>query len=196
MVEQATEKSKGDVPGHLKEAINELNKPTVYWRAYLKNLLGTHVGNRRKTYSRRNRRNDRFGVPGISHHAAGKVSVVIDTSGSISKEDLSQFMGEIESICHRAKVSVLQWDHAFQGFSASYRRGDWKKFEVHGRGGTDMVAPVEWLEEKGLIGDCMVMLTDGYCSWPNQKSFPTIWAITTDEQGPDWGTIVRVKSHR
>lgn len=192
---QATEKCQGQVPGHLAEAIKALGKPVVRWRELLKHYLGKHVGNHRKTYSRRNRRRDWFGVAGISHHAAADVVVIIDTSGSIGTRELEQFFAEIDMIASRARVAVLQWDHAFQGY-AQYRRGNWKKFEVHGRGGTDMAAPIEWLVDNHLVADVQVMLTDGYANWADPKPFPYITVITTPEgttTGPSWGHVVRMK---
>lgn len=195
VVDQATNKCQGHVPGHLVEAIKELSKPVVRWREILRQYLGKHVGNQRRTYSRRNRRRQTFGTKGISHHAAATVCVVIDTSGSIGHKELQQFFAEVDAISARAKVHVLQWDHAFQGYD-KYRRNDWKKFKVHGRGGTDMAAPIDWLCENRLVPDVVVMLTDGYCNYAEDRHFPYICVITTDEgttDGPKWGTTVRMK---
>jgi predicted metal-dependent peptidase len=196
MVDVATEKCQGCCPGHLTEAIQRLSKPVVRWRELLRHHLGKHVGNQRKTYSRRNRRRDWFGVAGISHHAAATVCVIIDTSGSISKKELEQFFAEIDAISSRAKVHVLQWDAKFQGYEM-YRRGDWKKFKLKGRGGTDMAAPVQWLIDNRMVADVQVMLTDGYTGWAPKSSvaFPFITVITTPEgttDGPEYGSCVRM----
>ena len=196
MVDVATDKCQGHAPGHLIEAIAALSKPVVRWRELLRHYLGKHVGNQRKTYSRRNRRRDWFGVAGISHHAAADVCVIIDTSGSIGQKELQQFFAEIDAIASRAKVKVLQWDYSFQGYSL-YRRGDWKKFKLHGRGGTNMAAPIQWLIDNKLVADVQVMLTDGYTNWApkEQVSFPFITVITTPDgttTGPEYGCCVRM----
>jgi len=194
MAQDASAKSQGNVPGHLAQILEALSEAKIRWRELLKNLMARHVGNRRTTFARRNRRYDAFGIKGVSHHAAGRVSVIVDTSGSIGTKELEQFFAEIESITHKAKVRVLQWDHAFQGLTMNYRRGDWKGFKVNGRGGTDMAAPVSFLEENGLIGDCCIMLTDGYCNWPHERNFPIIYVITEKKYGtpPSWGTVVHL----
>lgn len=191
MVQNAITKNQGSIPGHLLDAVQALGKPAVRWRELLRRYLGQHVGNRRPTLSRRNRRNDNFGVKGVSHHAAATVNVIVDTSGSIGQEELGKFFAEIDAIASRAKTSILQWDHDFQGFSV-YRRGNWKKFKVNGRGGTDMAAPYKWLEDNGKIADVQVMLTDGHCNWADSKAYPVITCITTDQKGPDWGHVVRL----
>jgi len=179
LVDQATASARGHVPGDLSEAIQKLGKPIVRWRELLKQYLGRYVGNKRDTYSRRNRRNDSFGVPGISHHSAANINVIVDTSGSISTDDLQQFFGEIEAISHRAKTMVLQWDHGFQSYT-KYRRGDWKSFKVKGRGGTDMAAPMRWLKENMKVADVQIMLTDGMCNYLPKKevNFPAITVLT------------------
>ena len=196
IVDQATEKSQGHVPGHLASAIEALKKPVVKWHQLLQRYLGRHVGNQRVTYSRRARRRDQFGMPGISHHAAATVNVIVDTSGSVSDDELQQFFAEIESIQSRAKTFVLQWDHAFQGF-APYRRGAWKRFKVCGRGGTDMAAPVKWLKDNHRIADCQIMLTDGECNYlpKGDVQFPMITVITRSNGGsePDYGHVIRMK---
>jgi predicted metal-dependent peptidase len=191
MVQNAITKNQGSIPGHLLDAVQALGKPIVRWRELLRRYLGQHVGNRRPTLARRHRRNDSFGVKGVSHHAAATVNVIVDTSGSIGQEELSKFFAEIDAIASRAKTNVLQWDHDFQGYS-QYRRGNWKKFKVNGRGGTDMAAPYKWLEDNGKIADVQVMLTDGHCNWADSKGYPVITCITTDQQGPSWGHVVRL----
>jgi predicted metal-dependent peptidase len=192
MVQNAISKNQGSIPGHLLDAVQALSKPVVRWRELLRRYLGQHVGNRRPTLARRNRRNDSFGVKGVSHHAAATVNVIVDTSGSIGQEELGKFFAEIDAISSRAKTSVLQWDHEFQGF-AQYRRGNWKKFKVNGRGRTDMAAPYKWLEDNGKIADVQIMLTDGHCNWADSKGYPVITCITTEQSGPDWGHVVRLK---
>lgn len=198
MAKEATEKSQGYIPGHLKQVIDQLAKPIIRWREILRQWLGVHVGNRRKTYSRGNRRIQEFGIKGVSHHAAATVNVIIDTSGSIGTQELEQFFAEIEAISARAKVMVLQWDAQFQGFD-KYRRGDWKKLTVNGRGGTSMSGAFKWLDENNQIADVQVLLTDGYTDWPAPRQYPTMFVITTPEQqtpSPEWGTVVRMQVHQ
>ena len=190
MVNEATNKSQGKAPGHLLEAIESLNKPIVKWRELLRSYIGRNCGNQRKTYSRSNRRRQSFGTKGISHHACSKVNVIVDTSGSIGKDELQQFFAEIEAIAHKSEVSLLLWDYAFQGYN-KYRRGDWKKVQVKGRGGTDMAAPIEWLCENNLVKDVQIMLTDGFCNYASDKKFPFICVLTcADGLKPDWGKCV------
>lgn len=197
MTKQAAEKSQGHVPGHLKQALEDLEKPKVRWRELLRRYLGTHCGNQRHTYSRINRRIQEFGQKGISHHAAATLTIIVDTSGSVSNDMLEQFFGEIDFVSSRAKITVIQWDAQFQG-CGKYRRGMWKNWNINGRGGTDMDGPVKFIEENGMVGDLTVMLTDGICNWPTpERSFPMVFVIASERhdaevKGPDWGHLVRI----
>jgi predicted metal-dependent peptidase len=194
IVDQASQKCQGQSPGHLQDAIAELKKPVVKWCELLHQYLGQHVGNKRSTYSRRCRRQDTFGIPGVSHHAAASVNVIVDTSGSISSKELQQFFSEIEAISSKAKTMVLQWDLQFQGYN-KYRRGDWKSFKVNGRGGTDMAAPIQWLCDNHKIADVQIMLTDGYCNYIGREivNFPIITVVTNNStESPPYGVVIRM----
>lgn len=196
-VGEACSRNPGSVPGHLKGVIEELQKPVVRWYDILRRFLGRHCGGRRLTWARRNRRIRKFGYKGVSHRAVAKLSLIVDTSGSISDRLLEQFFAEIEQISHHTEVSVLQWDHGFQGFWPKYRKGDWKKIEIGGRGGTDMAAPIEWLVENGLVGDAMIMLTDGEVSgYGPDQDFPFVCLIGNTNfehvREPEWGESIKV----
>lgn len=195
-VRSAKEKARGRLPGHLIEAIDALNKPKIPWREKLRRFLGKHCGGRRKTFSRINRRRDEFGIKGTSHHAVSEAVVIVDTSGSIGKDELRQFWAEIEAMLSKMKLSVLQWDYDFQDWWPKYRRHDWKRIEVKGGGGTNMAAPIAWLIEKGLIPrrGPVIMLTDGFCNYHEKCEFPYICVISTkDGEAPTWGETIRLE---
>lgn len=195
LVDEAADRSQGRVPSHLESAIKNLNKPVVRWRELLRQYIGNFVGNKRFTYSRRNRKDRSFGVKGISKHATSEINIILDVSGSIKDDELQQFFTEIEAISYKSKIWLLQWDDRFRGYD-TYRRGDWKKISVRGRGNTDMAAPIEWLCDNKLIKSVQIMLTDGYCEYSQQKNINYICVITTDDeytQLPDWGHIVRMQ---
>ncbi len=189
LVHNATQEC-GSHPGHLSDAIKQLSKPVVRWREMLRQYLGKHLGNSRKTFSRANRRTGIFGMPGVSHHAASTATVIIDTSGSVGQAELQQFFAEIDMISSKTKTNVLMWDHAFQGYGR-YRKNMWRNWEIKGRGGTDMAAPVMWLIEKHLISDVIIMLTDGFCNYAPEQSFPMVTVITNASGSkPEWGKVV------
>ena len=199
VVNNVKEKGIGDVPGHLVEILKQLDKPIVHWTELFKQWKARHVGNKRLTYSRANRRNEAFGVKGISHRAACSANIIVDTSGSIGTAELEKFFAEIDAMSSSTKIFVLQWDAGFQGYTP-YRKGDWKTFKIGGRGGTDIAAPVQWLEENKVLREVMVMFTDGQVfGWADERPWPMVTVITDKKNvnagaknskkdgGPNWG---------
>ena len=186
LVQEANCKSQGRGPGHLSLVLAKLQKPKVRWRELLRSSIARSLGNTRKTYSRRSRRRDQFGIPGTSHRAASKISIILDTSGSISKQDLEQFFAEIEALTSRATVAVLQWDDGFQGWTEHYRKGMWKTFKISGRGGTNMASAITYLEEHRQLGNITVIVTDAECHWPAEPNYPIILCIIGSREGPGW----------
>lgn len=194
LVAEAVAQSRGQIPGHLAEAVARLAEPAVSWARLLRRYIARHLGGRRKTLARASRRRQEFGVPGVSRRAAPAINVILDTSGSIGRGLLEQFFGEIDRISRRARVQVLQWDHAFRGY-ALYRPGDWRSFRVKGRGGTDMAAPFDWLRENRRLADVQILLTDGYCNWPAPGPYPLITVIASPapaRSGPGWGEVIHI----
>jgi predicted metal-dependent peptidase len=190
----ARERSRGQVPGHLAEILARLEPPQVAWEVLLRRCVGRHLGGRRKTLARPPRRRPDFGLPGVSRRDGGTINVVVDTSGSVSPRMLGQFFGEIDRLSRRARVAVLQWDHAFQGY-APYRPGGWRTLKVRGRGGTDMAAPFRWLAERRKLADVQILLTDGFCNWPEPGPYRLIIVIA-GRLGriipPPWGQVVHM----
>lgn len=195
IADAATARAPGSIPGSLKEAIAKLSKPVVHWEQLLHYNLGKHLGSRRSTWSRRNRRLDTFGVKGSTHHGVGDIQLITDTSGSVGIPGFQMFFGEIDRLASRARTWVLQWDHGFQGYGL-YRRGGWKNWKISGRGGTDMCAPLAYLEEKKLISDVCIMFTDGeVAAWPDPRPYPMIFVVCNTVEPvkkPKWGHYIFV----
>ena len=193
LAQQAKAQSAGLMPGHLERVLAKLGCPQLPWRLLLQRYLSTYLGRHRATYCRRNRRNDAFGIPGRVRQEQSHVNVIVDVSGSISQDELSQFFTEVERICLHARLDVLLWDAEFQGFTRNYRSGDWKRIPLTGGGGTDMAAPVDWLVKHHAVGDCVILLTDGHCNWPAPGRFPLISVLSRpDVAGPAWGKVLRL----
>ena len=190
LIVDANKKTRGNMPGHLRSVVEQLDQSQIPWPALLRRYLNQSLGQRRTSYSRRHRRRDEFGVPGTTRRRQAHVSVIVDVSGSVSHKELGRFFGEMEKICSSARTDVLLWDCEFRGFTANYRHGDWEKFTPDGGGGTDMAAPVEWLDQRKLVGDCVVILTDGHCNWPVKQGFGFIAVISGATVGPTWGRTV------
>jgi len=189
LTEEST-KAAGGAPGHLTDAIKLLNKVIIDPKSILRNHVARELGGRRPTLKRRSRRIPKFGIPGHSRRNRARLIVFIDTSGSISNKDLSDFFGIIERFTdHVSKIEVIQFDVGTTKRTA-YRRGEWKKIKIIGRGGTDVDQAFDQVKDI-TNKDVVVALTDGYFIQPAKpRPWNMYWAITKGGQNPDWGTIV------
>lgn len=189
MVRQAGIKA-GNVPGHLQDAIAALEEPCVNWKYELRQMIGRALGGKRRTWSRANRRQPIFGIKGKSNHASVKLTVGVDTSGSVDQGRLQQFFSELEMISQKFKITLVQFDHGYQRHD-QYHRGDWKTLPIAGRGGTSFIEFFKAIEEKNLVGKCNLVLTDGEAPWPKERGYPVLWVIIPhgkpEAVTPPWG---------
>lgn len=195
MVRQAGIKA-GNVPGHLTDAIAALEEPVVNWKYELRQFMGRAIGGRRRTWSRANRKRPEFGIKGKSNHASVKLTIGVDTSGSVSQKLLEQFFSELELISQKFKITLVQFDHGYQRHD-NYHRGDWKRIPIAGRGGTSFIEFFKAIEEKQLVGKCNIILTDGEAPWGEERPYPVLWVIMPhgkkEHVTPAWGKYLFIE---
>ena len=169
----------GNLPGHWLCQISSVQKGKVSWQKVLRNYISVAFSRYSKSSTqRRSRRHRWFGAPGHKRRESRRVVIVVDTSGSVSQGMMEQFFGEIDSLTNYAKMDLLLWDHDFQGFWRDYKPGEWKsRIKIGGRGGTDMCAPIKWIQNQHLKAECYLILTDGICDWPEKIRTPIIGVI-------------------
>ena len=180
IVEQAM-KNPGSVAGGMLRSAKKLLNPVVPWE----NVLSKHVrdaferaaeGLEEVTYSRPD---PRVGAlrpgestvlrPGKIYHQP-KVSIVIDTSGSMGDHQITAAVTEAGGIIDRAlsgaEVNVLSCDYdpgAMQKITSA------NHIELTGGGGTDMGRGIEAVQQNAPESDVIIVLTDGYTPWPDEQ---------------------------
>ena len=94
------EKMRSELPEHQKDALaNMLSSPVVSWKQLLKRFVGTIPDGHRKTRTRLSRRQPlRYDISGSMSDRIIKLIVAIDTSGSMTTEDLERIFAEIFDI--------------------------------------------------------------------------------------------------
>jgi predicted metal-dependent peptidase len=206
LVQEAMIKNAGNIPGELKEAIEALFEPQVEWdrvlRSFTTSLLSTKS---RSTWSRPNRRMGSVKM-GRLRKKELNLLVAIDTSGSLSTNELTLFLSEIKGIRDQteANITIVQCDTNIRSVQ-KFNEIDIDNFEVFGRGGTSLIPPFELVSDRERDGhqlsesiDGVIYLTDGYGEAPVDQTVRTMWVIspggrlpyTQNNQDVDWGQSV------
>lgn len=176
--EQVT-KQAGKIPGELSSILEAIkNKPPVFnWKRYFRRLIGNSITS--EIQLTRMRPSKRFpDARGIRMKRKPNIMVAVDTSGSISQDDLRDFFSEIHHIWKTGvHVTVVEFDTKIQNIFEYKGQQDIK---VHGRGGTDATSAIEYYKQHHDFSSCIIF-TDGYLSTfklPICQSL--IWVITKD----------------
>lgn len=153
--------------------------PKVNWKRALK--IFSSSSRRTKVKFTVKRVSKRYGTrPGLKIQRSQKIAVAIDTSGSISLDELNMFFNEIHSMWQNgAEIEVIECDAAVQK-TYNYR-GKFPEF-VHGRGGTNFDPVFGYLNKNTkVLYDGCIYLTDGYAPAPEIKPrCKVFWVITPE----------------
>jgi len=197
----AVARAQGKCPAAFEAHFGEMLEPKVDWREHLRALVARKVGSSGYDYRRPDRRlivRD-IGAPGRSGHGAGTVVLGIDTSGSVF-DMLDVWLAEVSGILEdvRPKQVFLVWcDAKVQRVDEVDDVSDlaWVRMKgAAGGGGTAFEPVFDWIEEEGLTPDCVLYLTDGFGSFPDEAPrYAVIWGNIS---GPDatypFGEVVEV----
>ena len=188
----------GNVPGNIKRMIKDLTAPVVNWRELLQQQIQSIIKND-FTFNRPSRRSWHMDaiLPGMKNAQTIDVAIGIDTSGSITNEDLKTFLSEIKGIMDMYEdynILVLSWDTKVYN-PVSYNSDsseDIAEYEPGGGGGTDPHCVWEYLQENEIQPKKLIMFTD-FCffNWSPEKVqdyCDTVWIIKGNpEAKPEFG---------
>lgn len=188
----------GNLPGNVKRMIKDLTAPVVNWRELLQQQIQSIIKND-YTFARPSRRAWHMDaiLPGMKNATTIDVCVAIDTSGSITSEDLKIFLSEVKGIMDMYddyRVHIITWDTSVynpQDYTPD-SAADITTYEPGGGGGTDPHCVWEYLKENEIEPKKLIMFTD-YCfyGWsPEQVQdyCDTIWIIKGNPSAePEFG---------
>lgn len=195
----ACAKSQGSMPAGMERVIVGHLKPKVNWLQALRQRLrfgASRKASRDITWTVPNRRflGASYIFPSNIGPDQPKIAFAIDTSGSMSEDDLKQAIAELEEIRRQfnAQVYFLDCD---AGVYESRWIGPYEPLPaLQGGGGTDFAPVFSHLIEKRIKPDYCVMFTDGYGNFGDDPTsqFDVLWVITNQQVTPPFGDVVRV----
>lgn len=159
----ADNSQKGSIPSYLEGMIKSLksNKGELPWNLYLKKLMGTVEANKKKTITRRNRRQpNRLDLRGELRGHRAEIAVAIDISGSISDEEFKQAIKEVLSIVknYNQEITIIECDKEIRRTYKVKSVKDVKDRMATG-GGTEFSPVLQYANNKNI--NLLVYFTDG-----------------------------------
>lgn len=175
----------GALPAGLRQYLTEFEKaqqPYVHWKRLLR--IFTESSSRTFVKNTLRRPSKRYGTtPGIRIKKRQKLLVAVDTSGSITSEELEAFFGEIYHIWKQgAEVMVVECDMTI---AATYTYQGVAPTQVHGRGGTSFDPPIQFANES-YRPDALIYFTDGIAPAMKLRArMPVLWMISAGGAAPE-----------
>ena len=187
----AQQKLTGNGAGGLDRELADLLEPKVNWREVLRDFVKSICNSKDASSWRKvNRRFLSTGVymPSLIGEKVGHLVIAIDTSGSVGDAELSEFLSEVKGIAEEvnpACVDLLYWGSSVVGHE-TYGDGEAANIINSTRpkdgGGTSPSCVSEYLKEKNIKPECVIILTDGVVGddWGSEWTAPTLWCIVGD----------------
>ena len=174
---------KGSVPTYIENMIKSLknSKGELPWNLYLKKLMGTIEANKKKTITRRNRRQpNRLDLRGELRGHKAEIAVAIDISGSISDEEFKQAIKEVLTIVksHNQEITIIECDKEIKRAYKVKSPKDVKERVASG-GGTKFSPVFEYANNKKI--NLLIYFTDGKGEEKLEikpRGYKTLWVIS------------------
>lgn len=187
-------KSAGKLPGSLSRFVDEILRPKIDWRTILQVFVQPTAKND-YTMNPPNRRYIHLGLymPSLKSNEMPPIVVCIDTSGSISGDQLNGFQAEIQAIMDSCPTTIdcFYCDRQIQGHDIFTRENPVLFKNCRGGGGTSFEPVFEEIEKQGLHPECLIYLTDLQGSFPDHApEYPVLWINTYDHTQAPFGTTV------
>ena len=185
----------GKLGGAMARLVGELLQPKLPWRMLLARYM-TQLARDDYSYARPSRREGEMIMPSLRSSQAN-IMVVLDTSGSVTNEELNEFLAEINTLKAqlRASITLHACDTELSKDGPWFFEA-WEEFklpkEFHGGGGTDFRPIFDWIKLHGISPDMLLYFTDAKGEFPAiEPSYPVIWLVKGKAPVP-WGQRIQL----
>lgn len=172
--------SAGKMPGNIKREMNVAASPKADWKTLTRRWFQDQV-TQRFTWQKRNKRFVDTFLPGTIKEGLGSIVIGVDTSGSITQDDLNVFAAGIDDILNEtnpARVYVVYCDYNVNHVDV-FEYGERVKLIAYGGGGTRFEPVFEYVRDEietqeKIAG--LIYLTDLMGSFPrDEPEYPVLW---------------------
>jgi len=199
---EQTAKRAGALPAGIPRIIEETFYPGIPWRVLLLRYVKTFAGRSDYTWYPPSKKYYTHGVylPGLASEYI-ELAVAIDSSGSVSDEEMSVFVGAVEELMNSLAdytIHLIVCDAEVHSYQKLIRGSKIDKSKIRGYGGTNFMPAFDYIKKKGIRPDLFIYLTDGFpIKWPEKPpSYPVLWVINNDRASVPWGHVIRFTEYR
>lgn len=185
----------GKLGGGLARLVDHLLQPQLPWRMLLAKYM-TAISRDDYNYSRPSRREGTAILPSLRSSQVDLV-VVLDTSGSISADEIREFMSEVDAIKGqvRARITLHACD-AELAKDGPWEFEPWEEFKLPrdftGGGGTRFTPVFDWIAGRDRQPDLLLYFTDAQGEFPEREPlYPVLWLVKGKTKTP-WGQRVQL----
>lgn len=202
---QDSSNSRGTIPLCAERLIKELRKSQTDWQTILSDFIQEEVND--YSFSPPDRRFDDspFYLPDFNgkDDIVNDILFMIDTSGSISDEMITQAYSEIKGAIDQFDGKLTGWlgffDAAVIEPKPFTNEDEFRIIRPAGGGGTDFQIIFEYVihHMQDKLPVSIIILTDGYAPFPQEKlagGIPVLWIINNEDVDPPWGKVARIKT--
>ena len=197
--------SRGTLPAFALRKLKELKEPQTDWRTILNDFVHEEIND--YSFSPPDKRFDEspFFLPDFNEKddKAEKILFMIDTSGSMSDEMITEAYSEVKGAIDQFDGKLSGWlgffDAAVIKPEPFTDEDEFKIISPIGGGGTSFHIIFKYVFEH-MADDLpvsIIILTDGYAPFPEEScahGIPVLWIINNEDITPPWGKTTRIKS--
>ena len=185
----------GKLGGSMARMVDHLLQPQLPWRMLLAHYM-TRASRNDYSFAHPSRREGSAILPGLrSQHI--DLLVVLDTSGSISDDEMQEFLSEVNAIKGQvgARITLHSCDEKLAP-EGPWIFDPWEEIKLPGKlpggGGTRFTPVFEWAEWQDRAPDLLVYFTDAKGEFPkSEPSYPVLWLVKGKEKVP-WGQRIQL----
>lgn len=198
-------KARGSLPGGLERFADELLDQKVNWRHLLnKRVVASLPFDFTWRIPSKKTQACGYYLPSVTKESI-EIVASVDVSGSISKDDLTEFLSEIVHIGRtfsNLKATVMFFDTKIHEVY-EVRNGqveDIMSFRITGGGGTDHRPVFKWIEENKPNVKLMIHFTDGYSAFPPEEpAYDNLWILSkhsVPEDAIPFGDVIKIEEDK
>lgn len=193
-------KAQGSIPAELDRYASSLRKGKVSWVEHLRQMVRTKMAKNDFSWKRNSRRSHLGFFPRVESNELADIVVALDTSGSMSQEDLNDGLSEFVSLraTEPFNFHFVSCDHKAYEMKSydSTEEPEWDQLPIKGGGGTSFEPVFDLIEEKkkeGLEPVLLVYFTDTMGTFPKYPpEYPVIWVTNYTRADVPFGTLIKI----